>query len=90
MDLRPALRDSLDRSILALRALALRALAQPARLAKSEGLLLPHCGGHYALYQTVRPALAEAAKRAGCSCPVASHPKINERLASKSIGLSGC
>jgi len=43
------------------RILALRALAPPARLAKSEGLLLPRCGGHYALYQTLLWALADAA-----------------------------
>jgi integrase len=40
------------------RIVALRVLAPPARLAKSEGLLLPRYGGHYALYQTLRWALA--------------------------------
>jgi len=55
------------------RILALRALAPPARLAKSEGFPLPRCGGHYALYQSLWLALADAAKRAGCSCPVTPH-----------------
>jgi site-specific recombinase XerD len=55
------------------RILALRALASPARLAKSEGFLLPRSGGHYALYQTLLWALAAAAKRAGCCCPVTPH-----------------
>ena len=49
------------------RILTLRALASPARLAKSEGLLLPRYGGHYALYDTLLEALGDAAKRAGCS-----------------------
>lgn len=48
--------------------LVLRDLAPLARLAKSEGFLLPRSGGHYALYQTLSLALADAAKRAGCSC----------------------
>ena len=55
------------------RLLALRALASPCRLAKSEGLLLPRLGGHYALYQTLRQALAQAAQRAGCSSRVTPH-----------------
>lgn len=55
------------------RILALRALAPPARLVTSEDFLLPRYGGHYALYQTLRPALAQAAKRAGCSSPVTPH-----------------
>ena len=40
-----------------------RARASPARLAKSEGFLLPRVGGRFALFQTVRLALADAAKR---------------------------
>lgn len=55
------------------RILALRALSPSARLAVSEGFLLPRYGGHYALYQTLRPALAQAAHRAGCSGPVTPH-----------------
>jgi site-specific recombinase XerD len=54
------------------RLLALRALAPSAHLAKSEGLLLPRGGGYY-LYQTLRRALADAAKRAGCSGQVTPH-----------------
>ena len=42
------------------RILTLRALAPAARLLSSEGLRLPRYGAHYALYQTLRPALAEA------------------------------
>jgi len=55
------------------RILSLRALAPPARLANSEGMLLPRYGGHYALYQTLLWALANAAKRAGCSDHVTPH-----------------
>jgi site-specific recombinase XerD len=53
--------------------LTLRASASPARLARSAGLLLPRAGSHDALYQTLLPALADAAKRAGCSGPVTPH-----------------
>jgi site-specific recombinase XerD len=49
------------------RILELRALSSPARLAKSEAFLLPRVGGRFALFQTLRFALAEAAKRAGCA-----------------------
>jgi site-specific recombinase XerD len=55
------------------RILSLRALVPAARLAVSEDRLLPRYGDHYALYQTLRPALAEAAQRAGCSGPVTPH-----------------
>lgn len=68
------------------RLLALRALAPPARLAKSEGMLLPRCGAHYALYQTLRPALADAAKRAGCSGPVTPH-QLRHTFASEMLRL---
>jgi site-specific recombinase XerD len=52
-----------------------RALASSARLAKSEGFLLPRMGGRFALFQTLRSALAEAAKRAGCAdtSPISPH-----------------
>jgi len=52
-----------------------RARASPARLAKSEGLLLPRVGGRFALFQTLRPVLADAAKRAGCAdtMPITPH-----------------
>ena len=68
------------------RLLALRALAPPARLASSEGLLLPRYGGHYALYQTLLWALADAAKRAGCSCPVTPH-RLRHTFASEMLRL---
>ena len=53
----------------------LRALASPARLAKSEGFLLPRVGGRFALFQTLREGLAAFAKRAGCadSLPISPH-----------------
>jgi site-specific recombinase XerD len=68
------------------RILALRALAPPARLAKSEGFLLPRFGGHYALYQTLLWALADAAKRAGCSCAVTPH-RLRHTFASEMLRL---
>lgn len=53
----------------------LRALASPARLAKSAGFLLPRLGGRFALFQTLREALADFAKRSGCTdtSPVSPH-----------------
>ena len=57
------------------RILELRALASPAFLAKSTGFLLPRLGGRFALFQTLREALANFAKRAGCtdSLPISPH-----------------
>lgn len=49
------------------RILELRALFSPRRLAKSEGFLIPRVGGRFALFQTLRLVLADAAKRAGCA-----------------------
>ena len=68
------------------RILALRALAPPARLPISEDKLLPRYGGHYALYQTLRPALAKAAQRAGCSGPVTPH-QLRHTFASEMVRL---
>ena len=51
---------------------ALRALAPPSRLA-NHTFLLPRSGGHYAVFQTLRFALADAAQRAGCSARVTPH-----------------
>ncbi len=68
------------------RILVLRALAPPARLAKSEGFLLPRSGGHYALYQTLLWALAAAATRAGCSCAVTPH-RLRHTFASEMLRL---
>src|SRR6516164_568520 len=55
-------------------------------LAISEGLLLPRYGGHYALYQTLRLALATAAKRAGCSSPATPH-QLRHTFASEMLRL---
>jgi site-specific recombinase XerD len=57
------------------RILELRALASPARLAKSKAFLLPRVGGRFALFQTLREAMADFAKRAGCadSSPLSPH-----------------
>ncbi len=68
------------------RILAWRALAPPARLANSASLLLPRCGGHYALYQTLRSALADSAQRAGCSCHVTPH-RLRHSYASEMLRL---
>jgi site-specific recombinase XerD len=68
------------------RILTLRDLTPPARLAKSEGMLLPRNGGHYALYQTLLWALADAAKRAGCSCPATPH-RLRHTFASEMLRL---
>jgi site-specific recombinase XerD len=68
------------------RILALRALAPPARLANSEGFLLPRFGGHYDLYQTLLWALADAAKRAGCSCAATPH-RLRHTFASEMVRL---
>jgi site-specific recombinase XerD len=59
----PELRHTLERI------LALRALAPASHLAKSQGLLLPR-SGPFALRDTLRAALAQAAQRAGCSTHV--------------------
>ncbi len=55
------------------RILARRASAPPSHLAKSQGLLLPRRGSRRVLLNTLRSALAQAAKRAGCSTPVTPH-----------------
>ena len=53
---------------------ALRALAPPAQLAQSQGLLLPRSTRlTKSFYKSLRGALAAAAKRAGCSAPVTPH-----------------
>jgi len=57
------------------RILELRALISPRRLAKSKGFLIPRVGGRFALFQTLRLALADFARRAGCadSRPISPH-----------------
>lgn len=59
------------------RIVELRAQASSARLRKSEGFLLPRVGGRFALFQTLRLVLADAAKRAGCAD---THPISPHRL----------
>ena len=68
------------------RILALRASAHPACLAQSEDWLLPRVGSHDAFYQTLLPALADAAKRAGCSGPVTPH-RLRHSFASEMVRL---
>jgi len=55
------------------RILALRSVAPPSQLAKSQGLLLPRRGGRRALLATLGSALVQAAQRAGCSTHVTPH-----------------
>jgi site-specific recombinase XerD len=54
------------------RILALRPLARPELLARSEGFLLPR-GGPWGAYHRLFETLANAATRAGCSTPVTPH-----------------
>ena len=57
------------------RILELRAQFSPRRLTKSQGFLLPRVGGRFALFQTLRLALADFAGRAGCAdtSPISPH-----------------
>jgi len=57
------------------RILELRSQFSVRRLAKSQGFLLPRVGGRFALFQTLRLALADFAKRAGCTdtSPISPH-----------------
>src|ERR1039457_4741438 len=50
-------------------------MASPARLAKSKDFLLLRVGGRFALFQTLRLVLADAAERAGCTDtkPISPH-----------------
>jgi site-specific recombinase XerD len=68
------------------RILALRALASPARLARSEGLLLPRLRTPHAVYEALSRALADNAQRAGCSGPVSLH-RLRHTFASEMIRL---
>jgi site-specific recombinase XerD len=67
-----------------MRLLALRSLAQPEHLARSEGLLLPRGGGQWAAYHPLRDALADAAARAGCSAHVTPH-RLRHYAASRTM-----
>lgn len=55
------------------RILALRASALPSHLANSQGLLVPRPGSRYCFYLKLLSALAQAAKRVGCSRHVTPH-----------------
>jgi site-specific recombinase XerD len=57
------------------RILELRARTSSSRLANSPGFLLPRVGGRFALFQTLRFALADCAKQAGCTdtSPISPH-----------------
>ncbi len=68
------------------RILILRSSVPLARLAKSQGFLLPRCGGCYALVAALRSALAQAAKRAGCSTHVTPH-RLRHTFASEMLRL---
>jgi site-specific recombinase XerD len=76
----PELRQIVERIV------ALRALAPPSHLAKSQGLLLPRRGGRQALLATLRSALAQAAKRAGCSSHVTPH-RLRHSFATEMLRL---
>ena len=67
------------------RLLALRVLAPPAVLAKSEGFLLPR-GGPYVLSCTLPRALADAAARAGCHSHVTPH-RLRHTYATEMVRL---
>jgi site-specific recombinase XerD len=55
------------------RMLELRAQTSPARLAVSEGWLLPRRGRQYPLYLSLRAVLADATQRASCSSRITLH-----------------
>jgi site-specific recombinase XerD len=57
------------------RLLELRAQFSPRRIAKSQGFLLPRIGGRFALFQMLRMALADFARRARCAdtSPISPH-----------------
>ena len=68
------------------RILALRILAPPSHLAKSQGLLLSRRGSHRAFYQTLRQVLAQTAQRAGCSGYVTLH-RLRHSFATEMLRL---
>ena len=68
------------------RILTLRTSVPLARSAKSQGFLLPHRGTRYALRHTLRSALNQAAKRAGCSTHVTLH-RLRHSFATEMLRL---
>jgi hypothetical protein len=68
------------------RLLSLRALAPPAWLAKSPGLLLPRPGHRDNLFKTLRLTLADAARHAGCPQHVVPH-QLRHTFASEMVRL---
>ena len=71
---------------IAARILALRAVAPPSKLAKSQGMLLPSRGGPFAVRNTLRRALTQAAKRAGCCTHVMPH-RLRHSFATEMLRL---
>jgi site-specific recombinase XerD len=68
------------------RLLELRTLASAAQLARSRGFLLPRLGRSDPLYHGLRAALADASRRAACSCPVSPH-QLRHTFATEMIRL---
>ena len=69
------------------RILTLRSSVPPARFANSKGFLLPRRGGlRYALVQSLRSALDQAAKRAGCVTHVTPH-RLRHSFATEMLRL---
>lgn len=68
------------------RILTLRALAPPFQLARAQGFLLPRWGGPHTLYHPLGLALAQAARRAGCSTHVTPH-RLRHSFATEMLRL---
>ena len=68
------------------RILSLRALAPLSSVTKSADLLLPRNSGHGALYQSLTLALAQNAKRAGCTSRPTPH-RLRHTYASEMLRL---